>query len=65
MNRVGPDGDPWGLPAATAWDLVDALSHVPEGATLWKIHVTGNLGVIVEDELVAVIDLATGEYVER
>ena len=64
MSGLGADGGPWGIEAASASKLIKALAQVPDGATLHKIYVTGNLGVMIEDELVAYIDLQTGEYVE-
>lgn len=39
-----------------------ALEDLPEGAELWKIYVTGNLGVIIDGELIGVLDLVSGEF---
>lgn len=61
---IGADGDPWGIRAASPSSLIAALAQVPDGAELWKVYVTANLGVVIEGELIAVIDLQTGEYRE-
>ena len=64
MKMIGPDGDPWGIPAADRDTLIEALAQVPDEAELWKVYVTGNLGVVFDDELIAIIDLQTGTYNE-
>ena len=58
----GPDGGPWGIRAADPERLMMALEDLPEEAELWKIYTTGNLGVMIDNELVGILDLADGQY---